>query len=222
MRRSIKGITTKIANARFSYLFFSVILLFMLRPFLVGLTTLRIITEIFTWFILMSCVWAVHDKRRHRVIALGIIVLAILTDLLDLFLDNAAIVWASKIVGVILFSYVVIAVFLYLIRQEEPTADMIMAAASEYILIGIMFSYIYFLIEAVYPGSFSLQDTNVDRSAFLYFSFVTLTTAGYGDIVPVSVPARSYAIVEQITGQLFVAVAVARLVGLYAAGKKKD
>jgi hypothetical protein len=49
---------------------------------------------------------------------------------------------------------------------------------------------------------------------------VTLTTAGYGDILPVSVPARSFAILEQVTGQLFVAVAVARLVGLYTSQKK--
>jgi hypothetical protein len=217
---SIKGITTKIANARFSYLFFTVMLLFLLRPFLVGLTALNIITDIFMWSILISCVWAVHDKKRDRVTFLGLIVLFIATGLLDLFLDDPAITWAGKIMGVIVFAYLVAAIFLYLIRQEEVTGDMIMAAASEYILIGIMFSYMYFLLEAVYPGSFNLPHKQMDRSSFLYFSFVTLTTAGYGDILPVSVPARSFAIFEQVTGQLFVAVLVARLVGLYTARKQ--
>jgi hypothetical protein len=217
---SMKGITTKIANARFSYLFFTIMLLFLLRPFLVGLTALNIITDIFMWSILISCVWAVHDKKRDRVTFLGLIVLFIATGLLDLFLDDPAITWAGKIMGVIVFAYLVAAIFLYLIRQEEVTGDMIMAAASEYILIGIMFSYMYFLLEAVYPGSFNLPHTQMDRSTFLYFSFVTLTTAGYGDILPVSVPARSFAIFEQVTGQLFVAVLVARLVGLYTARKQ--
>jgi hypothetical protein len=217
---SMKGITTKIANARFSYLFFTIMLLFLLRPFLVGLTALNIITDIFMWSILISCVWAVHDKKRDRVTFLGLIVLFIATGLLDLFLDDPAITWAGKIMGVIVFAYLVAAIFLYLIRQEEVTGDMIMAAASEYILIGIMFSYMYFLLEAVYPGSFNLPHKQMDRSTFLYFSFVTLTTAGYGDILPVSVPARSFAIFEQVTGQLFVAVLVARLVGLYTARKQ--
>ena len=222
MRQPIKSITSKIANARFSYLFFSIILLFLLRPLLVDITALQIITNIFIWFILISCGWAVHDKKKHRMIFLGIIVMAILTDIVDVFLPDTAIPLLPKIVGVIVFSYVVAVIFLYLIRQEEATADMIMAAASEYMLIGIMFSYIYFLLEAVHPGSFNLQGAQGDRSVFLYFSFVTLTTAGYGDILPVSVQARSFAIIEQVTGQLFVAVAVARLVGLYSAQKKTN
>lgn len=58
--------------------------------------------------------------------------------------------------GVIVFAYVVAAILLYLIRQEEVTGDMIMAAASEYILIGIMFTSIYFLLETVYPGLLQL------------------------------------------------------------------
>jgi len=222
MRQSFKRFTTKFANARFSYLFSSIILLFMLRPFLEGFTALRNITKIFIWFILISCGLAVSDTKRQRGIFLGIVVLAILTDFLDIFLSDAAIRLVPNIVGVIVFSYIVAVIFLYLIRQEEATADMIMAAASEYMLIGIMFSYIYFLLEAVHPGSFNLQGAQGDKSVFLYFSFVTLTTAGYGDILPVSVQARSFAIIEQVTGQLFVAVAVARLVGLYSAQKKTN
>ena len=220
MHQPIKSITAKIANARFSYLFFSIILLFLLRPFLMDLMALRNVTNIFIWLILISCGWAVHEERRHRMIFLGIIILAILTDFLDMFLPDAAIMLVPNIVGFIVFSYVVAVIFLYLMRQEEVTADMIMAAASEYMLIGIMFSYIYFLIAAVYPGSFSFQGSQWDRLSFLYFSFVSLTTTGSGDILPVSLQARSIAILEQVTGQLFVAVAVARLVGLYTAQKK--
>jgi hypothetical protein len=97
---------------------------------------------------------------------------------------------------------------------------MIMAAASEYILIGIMFSYMYFLLEAVYPGSFNLPHKQMDRSTFLYFSFVTLTTTGYGDVLPLTIQARSLATFEAITGQRYMAITVARLVGLYTARKQ--
>ncbi len=218
---SIKGITKKIAEARFSYLFFSIVLLFLLRPLLEDLIALRVITDIFIWSILISCGWAVHDKRIQQVVFLGIVVIAIVTNLLDLFLDNRTTDWASKIVGATVFAYVVVVIFMYLIRQDEVTADMIMAAASEYIMIGILFSFIYALIEAVHPGSFSLPHRKLDRSSFLYFSFVTLTTTGYGDIVPVSLKARTFATLEQITGQLYMALTVARLVGLYAVKKER-
>ena len=221
MRLSVKGIITKIGEARFSYLFFSIILLFLLRPFVEERIALRVITDIFIWSILISCGWAVHDKRSQQVIFLCIIILAVVANLLDLFLDNRATDWASNIVGVIVFAYVVTVIFIYLIRQEEVTADMIMAAASEYILIGIMFSFIYLLIESVHPGSFNVAHRKLDRGTFLYFSFVTLTTTGYGDILPVSLKARSFATFEQITGQLYMALTVARLVGLYAVSKKR-
>lgn len=222
MRRLIKGMIDKIASARFSYLFFAAISYFLLRPFLVGLTALQIITEIFGWAILISCVWAVHDKKRVPATLLGLVVLFIVLESLKLFLDDTAIIWADKILGVIVFAYAVGAILLYLIRQEEVTGDMIMAVASEYILIGFMFSNIYILLESVYPDSFNLPYGSVDRSTFLYFSFVTLTTTGYGDILPVSAPARSFAMLEQVTGQLFVAVLVARLVGLYTMRKKSS
>ena len=93
---------------------------------------------------------------------------------------------------------------------------MMMAGASEYILIGVLWAFFYILIEAAYPGSFNFAGAKMDRLGFLYFSFVTLTTTGYGDVLPVSVQARSLAILEMLTGQLFIAMTVARLVSLYS------
>lgn len=221
MRKSIRGIFTTILDARFSFLFFTIMLLFLVRPFLGGITNLNILTKIFLWFILISCVWAVHEKRIHLGIALGLAALAILTDFLDILVQNTATSWASKIAGVVFLGYAVVAIFLYLSRREEVTADLIMAAASEYVLVGILFSYLYVLVDVVYPGSFSFTGSRTGWSDFFYFSFITLTTTGYGDILPVSIQARSLAMLEGLTGQLFVSIAVARLVGLYI-GRKNN
>lgn len=217
MRRPIKSIIKTILNARFSYLFFTIILLFLLRPFIEGATAVTLITNIFLWLIIISCVWAVHGKKRHQWFAIAMSVAAILADILDFFLKNAVTSWVSKITIVFFLGYAVVSILFYLISQEEVTADMMMAGASEYILIGILWACFYILIEAAYPGSFNLNFTGVkmDRSEFLYFSFVTLTTTGYGDVLPVSVQARSLAMLEMITGQLFIAMTVARLVSLY-------
>jgi hypothetical protein len=81
-------------------------------------------------------------------------------------------------------------------------------------------------LDNLLPGSFSHPDTiaKLDFNSFSYFSFVTMTTLGYGDISPVSPAAKSMAITQAITGQVYLAVLVARLVGINIAQqmKKKD
>lgn len=215
MRQPVKSIIKAILNARFSYLFFTIIFLFLLRPFIEGVTTVTLVTNIFLWFIVVSCVWAIHEKGRRRWLVIAMSVAAILADILDFLLQNAVTAWASRIAIVFFLGYAVVAILFYLVRQEEVTADMMMAGASEYILIGILWACFYVLIETVYPGSFNFGGTKMDRSGFLYFSFVTLTITGYGDVLPVSVQARSLAMLEMLTGQLYIAMTVARLVSLY-------
>jgi len=223
MRPFIKDMINVILNARFSYLFFTVVLLFLLRPFVAGPTAVTIVTDIFLWFLIISCVWAVHEKRKRQWLVIVLAAAAILADLLNVLLQSAMASWTSKIMIVLFLGYAVVTILFYLARQKEVTADMVMAGASEYMLIGVLWALLYALIETVYPGSFSFAGAK-DRSGFLYFSFVTLTTTGYGDLLPVSVQARSLAILETITGQLFIAITVARLVSLYtvSGNKKKD
>ena len=97
---------------------------------------------------------------------------------------------------------------------ESIDAEHLYAALSAYMLAGIFFGVFYWAIEQLGPGSFS-AGTEFSRMSALYFSFITLATLGYGDIVPRSDVARGVAIVEAVGGQLFLAVLVARLVALY-------
>jgi voltage-gated potassium channel Kch len=98
---------------------------------------------------------------------------------------------------------------------ESIDAEHLYAALSAYMLAGIFFGLFYWVVEQIGPGSFS-SGSGFTRMSALYFSFVTLATLGYGDIVPKTDVARGLAIVEAVGGQLFLAVLVARLVGSYA------
>lgn len=99
-----------------------------------------------------------------------------------------------------------------------------MGAIVAYLLIGLQWSLIYGYIEHVHPGSFSIPANMLSQgsaqiaaapvSVLLYFSFVTLATLGYGDITPISAVARTFAWFEAIVGQLYIAVTIARLVGM--------
>lgn len=100
-------------------------------------------------------------------------------------------------------------------------AEHLYAALSAYLLAGIFFGLFYWALEQIEPGTFA-SPGGFSRMSAIYFSFVTLATLGYGDIVPRADVARGLAIVEGIGGQLFLAVLVARLVSLYARGQQPN
>jgi len=95
--------------------------------------------------------------------------------------------------------------------------ERIFAALDAYLLAGALFGVFYWTLHRLNPASFAgATVSEMGLSTSMYFSFVTIATLGYGDIVPVSAPARGLAVVESIAGQMYLAVLVARLVSLYA------
>lgn len=106
---------------------------------------------------------------------------------------------------------------------QSPTVDgeTVYAALSTYLLVGLFFGVVYSAIEFMQPDSFSGPDPFTEANA-VYYSFVTLATLGYGDFLPRSGLARGVATFEVIGGQLFLAVMVARLVGLFADSKRSE
>jgi hypothetical protein len=107
----------------------------------------------------------------------------------------------------------------YSMRAVSVDAEHLYAALSAYLLAGIFFGLFYWVLEQSWTGTFTFSG-DFSRMSAMYFSFVTLATLGYGDIVPRTDVARGMAIVEGVGGQLFLAVMVARLVSLYSRGKE--
>jgi hypothetical protein len=113
------------------------------------------------------------------------------------------------------------------LREGETTSRRIMGAVAAYLLLGMIWSLAYYLITLRIPGAFNIQEPltlaggETLQSHLFYFSFVTLTTIGYGEIVPVHPMARMLVILEGVTGQLFPAILIARLVSLQVQSKRK-
>jgi len=98
----------------------------------------------------------------------------------------------------------------------------IAGAVCVYLLLGVIWALLYSVLELAVPGSFSGFDAWTHQgwdSEWLYFSFVTMTTLGYGDVLPVSAAARGFAYMQAIFGQFYIAILVAGLVGAYIAQK---
>ncbi len=113
-------------------------------------------------------------------------------------------------------------------REGPTTTHRIMGAVAVYLMIGMVWSVAYYLVALWIPGAFSFQGSSASgngeslQSQLFYFSFVTLTSIGYGDIAAVHPIARMLVILEGVVGQLFPAILIARLVSLYVQSRHKD
>jgi hypothetical protein len=105
----------------------------------------------------------------------------------------------------------------YVFGPEVLNADRLWGAAAAYLMVGILWCFVYALIEIEKTQTFLVRGdpSNLELTDLIYFSFSTLTTIGFGDIVPISRPAQIAAVLEGIVGTLFLAILIAKLVGVY-------
>jgi hypothetical protein len=170
--------------------------------------------------VLLAGATALGWRRLKR----GILVLCVLLLSATLFVrllarglqERWTEVGASSLSVVVLF--ILLALILgQVFRQGPATRDRIFGAVAAYLLLGLTWAEVYRLVDLLLPHSFqglSWAPGAHNLSSFVYFSLSTLTTAGYGDIVPLTLPARSLANMESLVGQLFPAIFIARLVSL--------
>ncbi len=200
---------------RFLFLFLSIILMLVLRPLLGGMIRLNILTDLLFAAILISGLWAVSRRRGVFLAALLVAVPALVFGWLAPVTGSDLLRPLSRIFLIIFLSITLMALLSYIVKAKEVSADIIMGASSSYFLIGLLWAFLFSLIETFAPGSFHFPESQMDKeSQFIYYSLITLTTVGYGDITPASTTARYYAALEAVTGQLYLAVLVAGLVGL--------
>jgi len=123
--------------------------------------------------------------------------------------------------------FVVVNLLRFILRAPSVTIEVLCASISAYLLVGLMWTMAYWLVDQLTPGGAFSFNTNagtrsMDGFNAFYFSFITLSTVGYRDITPVSRIARWLAALEAITGLLYVAILIARLVSLYSSPKSDD
>ncbi len=164
---------------------------------------------------LVGAIATVTGRRAIRaVLSLGLAFVAF--QLLRAGTDVHAMLHLSEVTWVSASLLATAATVRRALRRGPVDAERIAAALDAYLLAGLVFGVCYWVLEQTWPGSFGgASGTGLDLSAAIYFSFVTIATLGYGDIVPASEAARGLAILEAVGGQMYLAVLVARLVSLY-------
>jgi len=217
--------TTQTQNKRFSFevlLFCFVLLLFipsLFTGYLGGLLPRALLTAI-----LFSCLYLVANNRQDLTLGVILAVPAIVTNWLPVSLlgiTNQMVLYASF--EVVFLIYIIIKILKYLVMARRVNSEVINAAICLYLIIGLTWTFVYFGIVSIDPDSMrlSVDAAYTDRlsaamliNELLYFSYVTQTTLGYGDLSPVTGIARACAMVQALIGQIYIAVIVARLFGL--------
>ena len=200
---------------RFSFLLISMVLFLIFRPFVEDLVRIGFLMEIFVSAILLSGIYAVSEDRVSLVFALLTGLPALFTNWSFQLLKSPSLLLIHHICAGLFFAVATIIIIRHLVNQKEITVDLIWGAVCGYFLIGFMWGDIFSLLETLQPGSFNLGEQGVpDIDSLIYFSFVTLATLGYGDIVPLTKQAQSLSIIETIMGQMYLAVNIAALVAI--------
>ena len=197
----------------------------------------RWLSVVFFMLVLFAALDATQAARKTRVIVWSTGVIAILTSGLSFAVGdeagNPASEFLDQVVGVVNHgsSVVFLGIVVWLLIQRamaagRVTGERIVAAVCAYLLMGILWSEAYQVLGAVYGPVIAQAGAEaaspIPYRDYLYFSYVTLTTLGYGDFLPVHASARSLAYLEAVTGVLYLATLVARLVALHIAHESLD
>jgi voltage-gated potassium channel len=209
---------------KFRILLGALVALFLLNAQVLELRQGTIVYTTVWSLVQLAALVAVSEKRNERYAGLA------------LGLPTLAGIWASHVApqpaqnavdiatlafGAAFFVLVAVMVMTHLVTHDVTT-DNVVGAACAYLQLGIGVGMLYVIVESLNPGSFQatgavaqeLADPRMRRSLLTYFSFVTLTTSGYGDIIPTTPLTRILAVLEAVTGQFYLAVLVAGLIGV--------
>ena len=193
---------------------------FLVVPFFNQRLTILILVRI-TWFILLVAGITSMARNRAQMRKLSIIpILLVIVSTLQIILDNKILAYIDFVVELSVFALMIGMVIIKVFEGGSVTIHRVVGSIVAYMLIGnawaIMFQFLYIQI----PGSMQIPavytESGVPNSVFLYFSFTTLTTTGYGEILPVHAAARTLVIIEQLIGVLYPVVLIGRLVSLVA------
>jgi len=172
--------------------------------------------------VLISAVLAVSNRRRTFVVAVLLAIPAVGGRWINHFRPHLLPPAIFLVAALVLMAFVGANLLRFVLRAPSANLEVLCASVSAYLILGLIWTIAYWLVAAINPAAFAFNTTTGGKESMqgfnaFYFSFITLSTVGYGDITPVSKVARMLAAMEAMTGLFYVAVLIARLVSLYSA-----
>ncbi len=204
---------------RFVWLLAAIIVLLASYPYFGDSTLGAFLGGMTAILVVLAGVYAVRGHRRALIISIGLATLALSAGVISAASGIRGSAW-TEAAFTLFYAFTTAAIFVEVIQLKRFTRDSIFGIVCVYVLIGLTYASLFDLVETLQPGSYIVHTemasgTHLGFRQLLFYSFMTLTTIGYGDITPVTTQAQSLAILEGITGVLYVAVLIARIVNAY-------
>jgi len=210
---------------RYAILFFSLLSSFVLLPTLSILKLSSGIAEVYFAATLLTAIAPIARVGLRRFL-LALLVASWLGNITGSLFYEKNITAIGFVVSSMVALFTAAHGLKYALSGTRVEREHIFAALSAYLLAGIFIGHFYWILQQIWPGSIQVSGAGAQVpfsiSHAIYFSFITLATVGYGDIVPFSPVARGLAVIEAVAGQMYLGVMVARLIGVYSTKKREE
>ena len=200
-------------------------LLIVLAPFMEHFEEGNLIESVLMTLVLSSAVLAVGDRIRILIWGSLLSVPALAGKWVNYFRPDLVPAEVYLVAGLLFIVFVVLHLLRFVLRANRVESEVLCAAIANYLMLGLLWSFAYLLVARVVPDAFAFTAGAASGQGMIgftsiYFSFSTLSTIGFGDIVPVSGTSRMLAVLEAIVGMFYVTLLIARLVSIYSTGAK--
>jgi hypothetical protein len=210
------------SRERFLILMGLIMALLVFGPILEQFVAIRILIDVFLSAIVLAMLYVVTGKK-HLLLFGRLLAMAMLLTLWVKYSSNYNVFAAISMMVGILFTIVVTGCALgFITRSKSITREVIYAAMLVYLLVAQLWALVYTFLHLIDPASFNLPQGQGDFLLFEYYSFVTLTTLGFGDITPLTRVAKAFSVLEAVIGQLYLVVVVAWFVGRHVSRKPNE
>jgi len=208
---------------RYGVLFYSLLLTLVGTPIAKALGWTGLGLQFFVGLNLLAATPSIDSKTGRRVPRI-IVGTAVVFGIGSLWIGHSVLSTGALLLWTVIALYAVFGALRFVLRSSTIAFEHLYAALSAYLLAGVFLGVLYWTLEEAWPGSVTLNGPAASHpfnlAEGIYFSFITLATVGYGDMVPGSDVVRGLAIVEAIAGQFYLAVMIARLMSLYMRDKR--
>lgn len=210
-------------KGRFMRLLVLLLGLLVLSPLFAEFSKLRVIETLFFTVIFIYSAYSFSRSKALAAAAVSLAVPAIVLFWIKPFFTAQWVEISGALCGTAFMAVIIAAILHHIFAQQDVSADLIAGAIVAYLLMALMWSMLFGVLENAQPGSFNLPAGTLQTTPELlrYFSLVTITTVGYGDITPVTPVARAFANLEAVVGQLYLVILVSWLVGMHVSKKSK-
>jgi ion channel len=209
------------ARHRFSYLLAAQLALILCYPFIAGDNPRPGLVAPFAIAVFVAGLFVVFRERRLMAAALVFCLPAIAISLLGIWTRDPRLLHLELALATLFFGFVTAVLLRRVFTSPEVTSETLYGAINGYLLLGLTWGGVYALVEQMWPGSFRIT-VGVGRQLiwpdYAFFSYVTLTTVGYGDIIPVGSHAKALAVLEAVSGVMYPAILIGRLIAIHVRG----